>query len=135
MTKPATDVVRALYDAFATRDAEALRGVLHKDVEWIQCEGFPGGGRRRGAEEVVEKVFFGLRSVWEGFKAPVEEILDAGDRVVALGHYEGTHADTHRSMKAVFAHVYDVKDGRIVRFRQYTDTWPMVAAIRGEDVG
>ena len=32
-------------------------------------------------------------------------------------------------MTAVFAHVYDVHDGRIVRFRQFTDTWPMLAAI------
>jgi len=128
------DVVRSLYDAFARKDAEELRALLHPDVEWIQCEGFPGGDHRRGAEEVIKKVFGGLRSAWEDFEALVEEYLDAGDHVVALGRYKGVHAETRRPMTAVFAHVYDVHDGHIVRFRQFTDTWPMVAAIRGEDI-
>ena len=33
-------------------------------------------------------------------------------------------------MEAVFAHVYDVADGRITRFRQFTDTVPLVEAAR-----
>ena len=120
------DVVRSLYRAVARKDAEALRALLHPEVEWIQCEGFPGGAHRRGAEEVIEKVFGGLRSVWDDFEADVEEYLDAGDNVVALGRYKGVHVETRRSMTVVFAHAYDILDGRVVRFRQYTDTWPMV---------
>ena len=129
-----TDVVRSLYESFARKDAEALRALLHPDVEWIQCNGFPGGDYRRGAEEVIKKVFGGLRSAWDDFEASVEEYLDAGSQVVALGRYVGVHVGTRRSMTAIFAHVYDVQDSRIVRFRQFADTWPMIAAIRGEDV-
>ena len=55
----------------------------------------------------------------------------SGDRVVALGQYEGTHAETGREMVSHFAHVYEVRDGRIARFDQIADTWPMVAAERG----
>jgi uncharacterized protein len=122
--------VRSLYDAFARRDADALRAVLDADVEWIQCPGFPGGDRRRGVEEVLSKTFGALRSEWTGFQAQVEEYLDAGDTVVALGRYTGTHSVTGKAMAAVFAHVYDVRGGKITRYRQYTDTWPMVAAMR-----
>ncbi len=59
----------------------------------------------------------GHRQDWRDWRAEVEEYLDAGKSVVVLGYYAGTHAVTDRSMKAVFAHVYDVDDGRITRFR------------------
>lgn len=122
-------VVRTLYDAFERKDAEGVRAVLHPDVEWIQCAGFPGGDRRRGVEEVLEKVFGGLRSEWEDFGAPVEEYVDGGRTVVALGRYVGTHGRTGRAMTSVFAHVYELDGGRITRFRQYADTAEMVRAM------
>ena len=123
-------VVRAMYAAFEARDEARLRDLLAADVEWNQCEGFPGGARRRGIEAVLCAVFAQNRSTWMGFAAAVDEILACGDTVVALGRYEGTHAQTHKRMRAAFAHVYRVRDGRITRYDQVADTWPMVAAAR-----
>ncbi len=125
-----TEIVRQLYEAFGQRDLDALRELLHPDVEWIQCAGFPGGGQRHGFEEVAAKVFTGLRSEWDHFEAAVEEFLEAPGRVIVLGRYRGTHTETGKSMEAVFAHVYDLAEGRIRRFRQYADTHPMVEAMR-----
>ncbi len=122
--------VQDLYDAFRRKDDARLRRLLAADVEWIQCAGFPGGGRRQGVEEVLEKVFAGLHGEWRDFRAEVDEYLDAGASIVVLGRYAGTHGQTGRSMEAVFAHVYDVQDGRITRFRQFTDTVPIVEAAR-----
>ncbi len=124
------ELVQELYAAFARKDADVLRTLLHPDVEWVQCEGFPGGDHRSGADEVLSKVFGGLRSEWNDFQAIVEEYLDAGEQIVALGRYTGTHGVSGKSISAVFAHVYDVADGQVTRFRQYADTQPMVAAMR-----
>ncbi len=121
-------VVRDMYEAFGMKDETRLRQLLHPDVEWIQCAGFPGGGHRRGQDEVLEKVFRSLRSDWNDWRVEIEEYLDAGDAVVVLGHYAGTHAATKCPMTAVFAHVYIVANGRIVRFRQFTDTHELVKA-------
>ncbi len=124
-------VIEELYEAFARKDTERLRQLLHPDVEWIQCEGFPGGDRRRGVDEVLDKVFGGLRSEWSDFRAIAEEYLDSGDKIVVLGRYTGAHAASGKSMSAVFAHVYDVTEDKVTRFRQFTDTQPIVAAMRG----
>ena len=124
------DIVRAMYDAFASKDEHTLRTLLHPDTEWIQCRGFPGGDTRRGVDEVIDKVFGGLRSTWEGWRVDIDEYLDAGTAVVVTGEYAGTHRETGRAMTAVFAHIYDVHDGRITRFRQYTDTHEIVSATR-----
>ena len=128
MSASALEIVRDLYAAFADRDEPRLRELLHPDVEWNQCSGFPGGARRRGVDDVLQGVFAGNRTAWEGFEAPVREFVASEDRVVALGHYAGRHAATGRFMHAEFAHAYVVEDGRVVRFDQVADTAPMVAA-------
>ncbi|UJR83606.1 nuclear transport factor 2 family protein [Sandaracinus amylolyticus] len=125
-------LARALYAATSTRDEARLRALLDPEIEWIQCAGFPGGGHRRGVDEVFEKVLAGNSGRWIGFRADVEELLESGDTVVALGTYSGTRAETGLAMRVQFAHVVETRGGRIVRFRQIADTWPMVAAIRGE---
>ena len=63
----------------------------------------------------------------------MDEYLDAGPSIVALGRYAGTHGVTGRSMEAVFAHVYDVESERVTRFRQFTDTVPLVEAAHKTD--
>lgn len=128
------EVVERMYAAFAARDEAELRQLVADDVEWNQCHGFPGGARRRGIEEVLTHVLRGNSATWVGFAAPVRELLEAGNRVVALGHYEGTHSRTGRAMRAEFAHVYLVRDGRIACLDQVADTWPMVAAAHDRDV-
>ena len=123
-------IAKDLYDTFGRKDEARLRELLHPEVEWIQCAGFPGGGHHHGVNEVFEKVFGALRSAWRDWRVEVDEYLDAGDAVIVLGRYAGTHSETGRSMEAVFAHVYDLDDSRITRFRQFTDTYELVKAMQ-----
>ena len=116
------EIVQALYAALEEGDGDRVLEILDPQVEWIQNEGFPGGGRFVGAEAVYEKVFNRLADEWEGWRAEVGRWLEAGDSVVALGAYRGTFRKTGKSMRAAFAHVYWLSDGRIVRFEQYADT-------------
>ncbi len=121
-------IVQDLYEAFATQDRDEILVILDPDIEWIQNEGFPGGGRYVGAEEVLDQAFGGLAAEWESWKAVVGSWLVAGESIVALGAYEGTHRATGKSMTAAFAHVYWLCDGRVVRFEQYADTAKVAAA-------
>ncbi len=129
------EIIQRLYAAFAAGDEAELRELLAPDVEWNQCAGFPGGARRRGVDDVLDSILRGNRSTWTGFAAPVERYVADGETVVALGAYTGTHAESGLAMRSVFAHVYRVEAGRVVHFDQVADTWPMVAAARGEDLG
>jgi ketosteroid isomerase-like protein len=115
-------LIKQLFHRFAARDSEGVRELLSPDIEWIQMEGFPGGGRFVGVDAVFEGVFGRLRDMWEGWKAVPTEYRDAGDAVLVLGHYDGTWPATGRSFRAGFAHLYSVREGRIVRFQQFTDT-------------
>ncbi len=116
------DVIRRLYDSFAARDYAAFKHLCDPHLEWIQNEGFPSGGRHRGADAVVEKVFRSFGDDWEEWAFQIDEILDAGDCVIALGKYSGRHKSTGKSFTAAAAHVYSLRGGLVYRFRQYTDT-------------
>jgi ketosteroid isomerase-like protein len=122
------EIVQALYAALGEGDGDRVLEILDPQVEWIQNEGFPGGGRFVGAEAVYEKVFNRLADEWEGWGAEVGRWLEAGDSVVALGAYRGTCRKTGKSMRAAFAHIYWLYDGRIVSFEQYADTAKVAAA-------
>lgn len=123
-TVPPLDTAKALYTAFAARDRAALLALMHPDIEWVQNHGFPGGGSHRGAEHVIDDVLGQFKRDWDRFGARISQWIDGGDTLVAIGGYEGTYKETGRSLDppAAFAHVLDVRDGRVVRFRQFTDT-------------
>lgn len=119
---PNLQTVRALYGAFARRDQDAIRAIFATDIEWNQMDGFPRGGRHVGADEIFRNVFQGFREEWVDWQAVVTDYADAGERIIAFGHYAGTFQQTGRPVRAEFAHVYTLREGRITRFVQYTDT-------------
>ncbi|HJU92024.1 MAG TPA: hypothetical protein VJ656_03725 [Pyrinomonadaceae bacterium] len=51
-----------------------------------------------------------------------KEVLDAGESVVGRGYYAGKYRETGREVRAQFAHVFTFRDGKVMKFQQYTDT-------------
>lgn len=115
-------VVQELYRAFREKDFDAFLHICTPDLEWIQNEGFPRGTTYRGAEAVVEGVFRANDERWEMFSFQIDQYLDAGDSVIVIGAYVGRHRQSEKSLRAVAAHVYDLVDGKVCRFRMFADT-------------
>jgi uncharacterized protein len=121
----APSVVQEAYRCMREKDYEAFKRVCHPDVIWVQSPGFPGGAIRRGVDEVITGVFQGNSSRWENFDVVTEEFLETTTGVVVLGRYTGTHCKSGKALNAIVAHVYEVEDGRITRFRMFADTKTM----------
>lgn len=115
-------VVQELYRAFREKDYDAFLRISAEDIEWIQNEGFPGGATYKGASAVIEGVFKANNNQWSGFAYQIEEILDAGKSVIVVGKYSGRDRVSGKSMSAAAAHIYDLHDGKIARFRMFADT-------------
>lgn len=126
--KRAIDVVKAFYSAAESGRIEELPSLLAPDVCWIEMEGSIYGGTYRGPGEVVSAVFAPLGSEWQGYAFHLERLLDAGDSAIAAGHYTGTYLKTGKPMRCRTLHVWDVRDGMIVRFEQFCDTLVMSRA-------
>jgi len=124
MSRENVDLVRAIYTAFAAGDVPGVLGRMSPDMVWNEAENFPyaDGNPYVGPEAVLHGVFARIGAEWDGFEAAPDEILDAGDTVVALGRYRGTFKATGNRLDAQLAHVWRVAGGKAVSFQQYTDT-------------
>ena len=114
--------IEALYDALAKGDVTTVRPLLDPQIEWTEAEGFPLSGTYRGPEAVLTGVLMSLVTEWTDFETTPEEFVDGGETIVVLGQYSGTYKATGKSFQAPFAHVWKVRDGRAIRYVQYTDT-------------
>lgn len=115
---------QSLYEAFGRGDAATVLGAFHPEIVWNQAENHPYADRNPyvGPQQVAEGILARLVSEWEGFTVNPEALLQDGDAVVALGRYRGSFRATGRPLDAPFVHVWAVRDGRVTRFQQYTDT-------------
>ena len=58
------------------------------------------------------------------------EFIAQGDKVVSLGNYRWRVKDTGREFKSDFVHIFTIRDGKIVRFREHLDTAAAAAAYK-----
>ncbi|MGE0594953.1 MAG: nuclear transport factor 2 family protein [Hyphomonadaceae bacterium] len=118
--KPVLD----LYDAFARGDMPAALATMADDIVWNEAENFPYADCNPyvGPNAVLTGVFARIGADWENFAAVSDELIDGDGTVVSLGHYSGVSKATGKKMRAQFAHVFRVRDGKIAAFQQYADT-------------
>jgi ketosteroid isomerase-like protein len=126
-----TKVVQDAYAAFGRGDIPALLGLMADEIHWQPVIGtaahVPISGERRGKAGVAE--FFKRVSETEDFQQfEPREYVAQGDKVVAIGHYRATARGTGRTFESAFVMIFTVRDGRIVAFREFTDSAAVNAA-------
>jgi uncharacterized protein len=126
------DVVKSVYDAFGKGDVAAVLGAFDPQIQWREAESFLYADRNpyAGPQAVAEGVFQRIVSDVENFAVVPERFVDGNDTVVVEGRYRGKMKTTGRSVDAQFAHVWQLRDGKVVRFQQYTDTKQWAEAAR-----
>ncbi len=122
MSEQSVEIVKGIYGAFAQGDVPAVLGSFTDDIEWYEAEGMPYGGLHRGGDAVVQKVFGPISEDVDGFAVIPEEFMGSGDTVAAVVRYTGTGKVTGKTLDVPVVHVWDVRDGKIARFRQFIDT-------------
>ncbi len=123
------EIIKAHYEASDRGDLEGMLAPLAPDARWTEMAGFPYAGTYIGPEEVRRGVFERIGAEWEGYTAAIAELVDGGDTIVGLGTYSGTNRATGRFFEARVAHVWRLRDGRVVAFEQFTDTALVRAAL------
>jgi len=118
------NIVRGMYEAFGKGDMPFIIGALDPEVEWWEAENFIYSDYNPyvGPNSVLEGVFMRIGNEWDGFTVAPKEVLDAGDTVIGHGYYSGTYKKSGKNVRAQFAHFFSFRDGKIIKFQQYTDT-------------
>lgn len=117
--------VSGLYANFGKGDVPAVLAALDAKVVWNEAEGnaLADGNPYIGPDAVLKGVF---ERVLAGF--PDFNISDIvlhnmeNNQVLATVRYNGTMATTGKKLNAQAAHLWTLKDGKIIAFQQYVDT-------------
>jgi len=119
MSQENVEVVRQVYAAFAARDWEALGDLWHSDVEYETLGVAPG--RLHGFRTITD--FF---DTWAGlygeFRVEAEEIVEAGDQVVALERHSGRGVKGSEAEGMVghsFACLFTFRDGKVSQVKEH----------------
>lgn len=116
------DIIRRHYEGSKTKDMGAMMGPISSRTKWTEMEGFPCAGTYTGPDEIITNVFAVLGSEWEDYTFSLERLIDGHDSIVGIGTYTGTYKKTGKPVTARVTHIWDLADGKVVQFEQFTDT-------------
>jgi len=127
-----TQIVKEAYAAFKRGDIPSILNMLSDDVNWFlpgPTDIVPVAGMRRGRAEVGQ-FFSTLDETQEAKQFEPQEFIAQGDKVVVLGQYTWRVKATGREFSSDWAHVFTVRDGKVVGFKEYYDTGAAADAYR-----
>ena len=118
MSRRNVELVRLGYEAYDRGDVDAALETFHPEIEWKQVEQPAAVHGREG-----------VRRAWQEWSEPfqadlhasVEELIDAGDKVLAVVRHQGTGKQSGAELDLRTYLVYTVRDGQVVRMIEYTE--------------
>jgi ketosteroid isomerase-like protein len=128
------EVVRDSWRAFADEGLDAMAEFWHPDINWRAIEGaLDDVGEMQGADASRRYVQDWL-DTFEDITSVPTELLDAGDdRVIAVIHVTGRARLSGVTTELRYAIVYTVRDGKIVRGREYANRQQALEAVGLEE--
>lgn len=132
MSQQDVETMRGGYEAFARQDIPAVLALFDPEIEWDVSDALPEGGVHHG-HEGVGRFFQSLPVTYAELRVEPEDFLDAGDHVVVIGTHRG-RGHNGSAFEARFVHVWDMRGGRAVRFRETADTAKILPALEQQAV-
>jgi steroid delta-isomerase-like uncharacterized protein len=117
------DVAKSYVEAWNKRDFDRMRGLMHPGYNYTGGDGKEQKGPEAGL--AVSQMF---ASAFPDGRMDVVNMKEAGDTVLVEGIGRGTHrgdlmgiAPTGRSVTIPVCEVFELRDGKIYREREYID--------------
>jgi ketosteroid isomerase-like protein len=119
MSQENVEIVRRYFAAYERDGLDASAEFWHPDINWRAAEGalddvglMEGPGALRRYYEQWEDTF-------ESGRVEVEELVDAGDQVVAVVRAIGRMKESEAEVDLRYAIVLSIRDGKIAAGREY----------------
>jgi len=126
------NTTKTLYNGFAKGDIPSVLGTMDEKIVWNEAENFPYADRNPyiGKEAILNGVFARIGGEWENFTISDMQFYPMENNMILVtGYYNGKCKKTGKTIKAQMAHLWWLKNGKFVKFQQYTDTKQVADAI------
>jgi ketosteroid isomerase-like protein len=119
MSQENVEIAQAVAVAYNSGDLDALMELYDPDVEFVTLL----LGTHHG-KEAIRSIFEENRRTLPGYRLDPDELIDAGDKVVAVAHLGGAGSASGIALDDRIAFVATLRDGLIIRqqtFRNKTE--------------
>jgi ketosteroid isomerase-like protein len=135
MSQENVEVVRRLFAAFQSVDVgnlerhlDEVRDILDPEVEWVAAPHSLLATEEYRGSDGVRRFWTQFLSTWDEYGVEVEELIDAGDQVVAVMRLSGrTH---EREIDQPRSSLLTLRNGKIVRIEPFASKDDALEAAR-----
>ena len=125
--------LKDLYGAYREGNAERIAALIDEDIDWCiygPARVFPFEGPRRGKAQVID-VLAAIGAQYELKRHDQEIMIVEGERAAVLSQAAFVQRATGRTLSMRLINFVRVRDGRIVEFREFSDTFDVVEQAAG----
>jgi ketosteroid isomerase-like protein len=129
MSQEHLEVVRRGYEHFVAT-GELLDDIVTPDFVWDMSKfrGWPETQTYEGADG-ARAFLRDWTEAWDDWQLELDQLHDAGDKVVAILHQHGRSKTTGLEVEMTFAQVWTIHDGKQARMEMYADPAEAFAAV------
>jgi ketosteroid isomerase-like protein len=120
MSQENVEIVRRAYAAFSEGNLGPVLEALDADLEWNASDVFFDQPRTYHDRQTWQEQFLPeLAEIFEEYRAVPEQLIDLGDRVLAVAQVGGPGRRSGADVMARVAHVLTFKGGKVVKFTEF----------------
>jgi uncharacterized protein len=116
MSEEDVERTQKAFRAYVRGDFDEVLAILDPDIVYRSAQEAPVQGR-----EAVRAAWERWEASWDEVEMTSEEIIDAGDRQLQVILFRGRGRGSGVKVEARFYEVYTVRDGRTVRWEEFSD--------------
>jgi uncharacterized protein len=120
MSQENVEIVRRVSEAFAEGDLDTVFALVAPEIEWdfSNADTWLEEQVYRGYDAITE--FFGKWiGEWEDYRFELEDVIDAGDKAVAIVRDEGRGKSSGIRLERRHAEVWTFRDGKVIRIEPF----------------
>jgi ketosteroid isomerase-like protein len=124
------DLIRPIYDQWSRGNWRPRFDVYHPHMEWGWSDEFPGLAGVYDDRRNPNPRMRSWLSGWEKWRVEADEYVEIGDHVVVLTTYRGRGKGSGVEVEQKGAHVFELRDGQVVRLEIFADPEKAFASVR-----
>jgi uncharacterized protein len=119
MSQENVEVVRQYFPAYERGGLDAFAEFWHPDINWRAAEGALDDVGLMEGPDALRHYYEQWEDTFETIRTEVEELVDAGDEVVAVVRGIGRMKESEAEVNIRYAIVFSIRDGKIAAGREY----------------
>jgi len=131
MSRENVELVRRMYEAYLSGDADRALSYVHPEAE-ADFSVRVDAGIGRGREE-LGRIVTAWVATWDDYSEEIDELIDLGDRVCLAATQRGRGKGSGAELEQRFAGLYEVHDGLITRITMFRSRDSALEAARASE--